>query len=276
MPPGARTLWTSLRAWTMPLRAIHQRVHDSRTTSNAPPAYGRRCAAPTRKRALRTPPSRADLRAPAMPSASGSSPSTVSANPATPSANRPSPQPRSGTRLARTSSSPPHARSSSSGRGRRAEEKAGTCLPTSPISSKRLGKRLVSGLLEPDQVARRVAERAIPDAVRLVHRLLQHLAATLANVLERRVAVVRAEVDAAEQALGEQLLHDLAVGRRRVRVGERRLEDAVDVGLALGPDRGPPRALVLDVIAGLEAEEVAVEGQRLVVVVDGDEAVAQH
>src|SRR5215472_18833839 len=97
--------------------------------------------------------------------------------------------------------------------------------------------RLPSGLAlaEPNEVAGRVAERAVPDAVRLIHRLLQHLATSRPDVLEGRIAILGAEDDAAQQTLGEHLLHNLAVGRRGVGVGKRRLEDDVDIRLGLGP-----------------------------------------
>src|SRR5712691_3574765 len=131
------------------------------------------------------------------------------------------------------------------------------------------------GLLESNHVAGRVAERAVPDAVRLIHGLLKHLATSGPDVLEGRIAILGVEVDAAQESLGEHLLHDPAVGRGCVRVGKRRLEDDVDVRLALGPDGGPAHALVLHVGAHLEPEKISVEGERLVVVVDGDEAVVE-
>src|SRR5712692_7318175 len=137
--------------------------------------------------------------------------------------------------------------------------------------------RLRSGLAltEPNQVAGRVAERAVPHAIRLINRLLQHLATSGPDVLEGRIAILGAEDDAAQLTLGEHLLHDLAVGRGCVGVGEWRLEDDVDVRLALGPDRGPAHALVFDVAAHLQPEKIPVEGECLVVVVDGDEAVTK-
>src|SRR5205807_4057650 len=123
----------------MPLRAIHQSVHERITRSKAASGYGRRCAAPAAKRTFRTPALRAFLLAAAMASGSGSSPSTLVANVATPSAKRPSPHPRSRTRFPRTSAEPPHSLSSSWGRGRRVEDCAGTCLPSSPTESLAIG-----------------------------------------------------------------------------------------------------------------------------------------
>src|SRR2546428_1307370 len=125
----------------MPFCAMHQSVHERITKSKAPSGYGRCCAAPTAKRAFRTPASRAFFFAAAIPSTSGSSPSTLAAKAATPSAKRPSPHPRSRMRFPRTSRSPPHSRSSSTGRGRSVEETAGTCFPTSPT---RLAARVLT------------------------------------------------------------------------------------------------------------------------------------
>src|SRR5713226_6422045 len=130
-------------------------------------------------------------------------------------------------------------------------------------------------LAEPDEVAGRVAERAVPHAVRLINWLLQHIATSGPDVLEGRIAILGAEDDATQLTLGEHLLHYLAVGRGCVGVGKWRLEDDVDVRLALGPDRGPAHALVFDVAAHLQPEKISVEGERLVVVVDGDEAVTK-
>src|SRR6266849_9245829 len=103
------------------------------------------------------------------------------------------------------------------------------------------------GLLESNHVAGRVAERAVPHPVRLIHGLLQHLATSGPDVLEGRIAIIGDEVDAAQESFGEHLLHDLAVRRGCVRVGKWRLEDDVDVRLALGPDGGPAATLVVDV-----------------------------
>lgn len=84
------------------------------------------------KPTFRTPALRALRFAAAMASASGSIPSTLAAHFATPSAKRPSPHPRSKTRFLRTRAGPPHSLSSSRASGRRADDNAGMCLPTSP------------------------------------------------------------------------------------------------------------------------------------------------
>src|SRR5437773_9683039 len=119
----------------MPSREMHQSVHERITTSNELSVSSSDCPAPTSKRTFATPDSFARARAIAMSGGSGSMPTTDRANGATPSARRPSPQPRSSTRLPRTSAGPPHSRSSSSAFGRRADESAGTRLPKSPTGS---------------------------------------------------------------------------------------------------------------------------------------------
>src|SRR4051794_13909419 len=76
-------------------------------------------------------------------------------------------------------------------------------------------------LAESDQVAGRVTKCALPRSVGHVHRLLKNIAASGLDALEGRIAILGAEVDAAQQTLGEHLLHYLAVGRGCVRVGKR-------------------------------------------------------
>src|SRR5579864_9528564 len=91
-------------------------------------------------------------------------------------------------------------------RGAERSKRTDGALETTPTSS------AGEGLGEPEHVARGIAERAVPDAVELVDRLLQHLGPRGADLLERRVAVVGAEDDAAQQALGQQRRRRLAVG----------------------------------------------------------------
>jgi hypothetical protein len=94
-------------------------------------------------------------------------------------------------------------------------------------------------------------------------------------VLERGVAVVRTEDDSAQQALRQQLRHRLTVGGLGVRVREGRFEDDVHIRLRRRPEGHPPHSREPDVVAHLEVEHVPVEGERLVVVVDGDEALGE-
>src|SRR5262245_40560091 len=60
-------------------------------------------------------------------------------------------------------------------------------------------------LLDAEQVAGRVAEGAVADAVGLVGRLLHDLGVTRLEAFERAVQVIRGEVDAREGALGHHL-----------------------------------------------------------------------
>jgi hypothetical protein len=133
-------------------------------------------------------------------------------------------------------------------------------------------RSLPARLVEAQHVAGGIAKGAVADAVRLVDRLLQHLGTRGADALERGVAVVGPEDDSAQQALRQQFRHRLLVGGRGVRVREGRFEDEVHVGLRRRPDGHPAHPLEPDVVAHLEAENVPVEGERLVVVVDCDEA----
>jgi hypothetical protein len=88
-------------------------------------------------------------------------------------------------------------------------------------------------------------------------------------------ARICSNVASQQLTLREQLRGRLAVRLRGVRIGERRLEDDLHVGLRRRADGHPAHPLVLDVVTDLQAEHVAVEGERLVVVVDGDEALCE-
>ena len=125
-----------------------------------------------------------------------------------------------------------------------------------------------SGLRDPHEVARRVAERAVAGAPGLRHRLLQHLGAGGPDRLERGVEVVGAEDRGLERALRHEREQRVALGLRATAV---RLEQHdVDVlpGAPTVTQRKPSDG---DVVADLEAEGVAVEAERGVGVVDGDE-----
>src|ERR1043165_4214856 len=80
-------------------------------------------------------------------------------------------------------------------------------------------------------------------------------------------------MDAVERALGDQRGDRLAVGGAAV---EAVREADRDARLGGGADRDPAEALVGDVVAYLEAERVAVEGQREVRVMDDDEALRKR
>ena len=80
------------------------------------------------------------------------------------------------------------------------------------------------------------------------------------------------QVHAPQQALGEQVAECLPVGRGNAGIGGRRLEHDVDVRLRGRPDRDPAHAVGADIVAYLEAQRVAIERDRLLVIVDREEA----
>ena len=93
------------------------------------------------------------------------------------------------------------------------------------------------------------------------------------TVSKRRVHVVGGEDEHRQDALGEQLRDDVAVGLRPagVRVGE---HDA-QAGLGVAAERDPAVPAGGHVLLDLEAEGVPVEGERLVDVADGDVGVLE-
>src|SRR3954467_744161 len=99
----------------------------------------------------------------------------------------------------------------------------------------------LGALVDADLVARRVAERAVPRAVRLVHRLLQHLRAGRADLLERRVDVVGLEDQPGQRALVQQGLDGLPVLGRAAHA--RGLQHDAELGLRRGPHGQPAGAL---------------------------------
>src|SRR3954451_13742923 len=117
-------------------------------------------------------------------------------------------------------------------------------------------------LLDADQVARRIAEGGVANPVELVDRLLDDLGAARLYPLEGAVEVGGGQVDAGERALGHHLGDRLALVVGDPGGGGRRVEDDRRAGLAGRADGEPVHAAVLDVVANLEAERVAIEGQR--------------
>src|SRR5215470_16806448 len=63
----------------------------------------------------------------------------------------------------------------------------------------------ISHLLDADQVARRIAERAVADPVRLVGRLLDNLGVARLQAFESAVEIFGGEVDAGVGSLGHHL-----------------------------------------------------------------------
>src|SRR5947207_1296555 len=130
------------------------------------------------------------------------------------------------------------------------------------------GLRRGGGLVDPDQVAGRVADGEVPRAPELVGRLLHDLGARGANLLEGGVEVVGVEVDPVEGALGEEGRDRVPVGRAAVHVVG---QDDRYAGLSGRTDGDPPEVVVGDVVAQFEAEHVTVEDQREVEIMDLDE-----
>src|SRR4051812_13466267 len=115
--------------------------------------------------------------------------------------------------------------------------------------------------LDPDQVARGIAKGAVPDAVRLLGRLLDDLGVAGLQASEGVVEVLGGEVDGGVGALGHHLGDDAALVLGDARVGGRRVQDDGRAGLADGADRDPVHPVVADLVPDLEAERVAVEGE---------------
>jgi hypothetical protein len=132
-------------------------------------------------------------------------------------------------------------------------------------------------LLDADQVARRVAERAVANPVGLIGRLLDDLRVPGLQPLEGGVEIGGRQVDAGEGALGHHLGDRAALVVGDAGRGTRRVEDDRGAGLVGRPDRDPVHPAVLDDVAHLEPERVPVERERGVRVlvrkhglVDGD------
>jgi hypothetical protein len=125
-----------------------------------------------------------------------------------------------------------------------------------------------SGLCDADEVARRVAERAVARSPRLRDRLLEHLRARRSDLLEGGVEVVGAEDRGPERALRDECEQGVALGLRTTAVRLRQHDADLLSGSA---DGDPAEAVGRDVVADLEAERVPIEDERGVGVVDGDE-----
>ena len=111
-------------------------------------------------------------------------------------------------------------------------------------------------------VARGVAEGAVADAVRLLGRLLDDLGVAGLQPLEGAVEVRGGQDERGVGALGHHLGDGAALVVGDAGVGGRRVQDDGRAGLVGRADRDPAHPAVADVVADLEAEGVAVEGQR--------------
>src|SRR4051794_11549702 len=131
--------------------------------------------------------------------------------------------------------------------------------------------RRSADLEDADEVAGGVAERAVAHAPRLVGRLLDDVDVDRLQLLEGAVDVLGGEVDAAVGALRHHLRDRAALLVGDAGVHGRRVQHDGGAGLAGGTDRDPVHAAVLDVVAHLEAERVAVEGDGGLRVLVGEE-----
>lgn len=108
------------------------------------------------------------------------------------------------------------------------------------------------------------APRAKISRAGLVGRFLEHLTSGGTDVLEDGVDVVDGEDERREQALGEQVFlgADVVVAHRQAADADL-LGDDLELGLARRDEGEPAEPLVLPVGVDGEAEDVAVEPQRL-------------
>src|SRR3954453_288291 len=108
--------------------------------------------------------------------------------------------------------------------------------------------------LDADQVARRIAEGAVANPVRLVGGLLADLGVAGLQALEGAVEVAGGQVDAGVRALGHHLGDGAALVVGDARGRGRGAQGAGRARLLGRADREPGHPAVLDVVADLEAE----------------------
>ena len=126
-----------------------------------------------------------------------------------------------------------------------------------------------------NEVPGRVSEGAIAHAVGLVHRLLDHLGAGCLYAIEGPLEVRGREVQPPQQALRKEVADRRPVRRRDAGIGCRRCEQDAYVGLRGRSHGDPAHAPGAHVAAHLEAQRVAIERDRLVVIVDRQRADVQ-
>src|SRR5262249_58681102 len=138
------------------------------------------------------------------------------------------------------------------------------------IATLPVGLRLPGGsalFVDADQVAGGVAEGAVANPVGLVDRFLDDLGAAGGQLFEGGVEVAGGQHDPAVGALGHHLGDGAPLGVGDAGVGARRRQQDRGAGLALGADRDPAHPAASDVVADLQADNVAPEGHRGVRVV---------
>src|SRR5215218_531624 len=169
-----------------------------------------------------------------------------------------------------TTSSPPTTTATAGSRKTGSATAAGATAPAAVFASgpRRWGS---APLLDPHHAAGRVTEGAVPHAVRLVGGLLDDVGAAGLQLLEGAVHIGGGQQDVGVGALGHHLGDGAALVVGHARLGPGRVEDDGRAQLRGGSDRDPPHPVVTDVVADLEAEDVAIEGQRCVGVVVREE-----
>src|SRR5215217_1670119 len=148
------------------------------------------------------------------------------------------------------------------------------CLIDGAVSVFRSWLRSPDGsaqLVDADLVARGVADGAVANPVGLLGRLLDNLGAAGLKPREGAVEVSCGQDDSSVGALGHHLGDGAALVVGDAGASLRRIQDDRRTGLVGGADCDPAPLASSEVVADLEAEGVAVEGQGCVRVVVREE-----
>ena len=129
------------------------------------------------------------------------------------------------------------------------------------------------GLLEPDHVAGRVAEGAVPHTIELIGRFLRTSAPLVATRSKSPSTSSVPKISAPSMPFGEQVGHGVLVGIAHAGIDTVFWRTISVLRLGRGLERAPAEAAVADVGGDGAAEDVAVERERLLVVVGEDEDV---
>lgn len=106
-----------------------------------------------------------------------------------------------------------------------------------------------------------VTESAVTHPVVLVDGLLDDIRARRLETVEEAVEVVGGQRYGGVHALGDEFQDGAALLVGDTRVGGGRVQHEGGAGLAHRPDGDPAQLLVADIVADLEAQDVAVETQ---------------